>query len=168
MHRRLFFLLPDKAHTRSVVDELLQAGISVRNMHTHAARGISLDGLPAASQRQANNTAGHLEQFLWSANLLSFFVAFGIFIILAFTTGRNPWLLAPALIMLTNFLIGIRFSRLPNTHLNEFRDALAHGEILLMVDVTEDRVAEIETLVHRHHPEAAVGGVSWGTPAFGL
>ena len=43
-----------------------------------------------------------------------------------------------------------------------------HGEILLMVDVTEERVADIENLVHRHHPEATVGGVSWGTPAFGL
>jgi hypothetical protein len=168
MYRRLYFLLPDKEHTHSVVDELTREGISIRNMHTHGTRGTALDGLPAASPRQTNDAAGHLENFLWNANLISFVVAFGIFIILAITTGRNLWLLAPVVIMVANFLIGVRFARLPNTHLDEFRDALAHGEILLMVDVTEERVADIENLVHRHHPEATVGGVSWGTPAFGL
>ena len=168
MRRRLYFLLPDKEHTRSVVDELAREGISVSNMHTHGARGTALDGLPISSSRQAHDAAGHLENFLWNANLLSFIVAFGIFIVLAFTTGPNQWLFAPAILMAANFLIGIRFVRLPNTHLNEFKDALAHGEILLMVDVSEDRVAAVEKLIHHHHPEAAVGGVSWGTPAFGL
>lgn len=167
MYRRLYFLLPDKEHARSVVDELSREGISVRNMHTHGAKGTALDGLPASSPRQTNDAAGYLENFLWNANLLSFVVALGIFIILAFTTGRNPWLLAPVLIMAANFLIGVWFVRLPNTHLDEFKDALAHGEILLMVDVTEERVAEVENLIHRH-PEAVVGGVSWVTPAFGL
>lgn len=168
MHRRLYFLFPDKEHSRCVVDELTRAGISVSNMHTLGARGPALDGLPAASPRQANDAAGHLENFLCNANLLSFVVAFAIFIILAFTTGRNLWLFAPAVIMAANFLIGIPFVRLPNAHFNEFRDALAHGEILLMVDVSEDLVAAVEKLIHHNHPEAAVGGVSWGTPAFGL
>ena len=168
MHRRLYFLFPDKEHTRCVVDELAREGISVSNMHTLGARGTALDGLPASSPRQANDAAEHLENFFWNANLLSFVVAFGIFTILAFTTGRNLWLLAPVVIMAANFLIGIRFVRLPNAHLNEFKDALAHGEILLMVDVSEDRVAAVEKLIHHHHPEATVGGVSWGTPAFGL
>jgi hypothetical protein len=167
MHRRLYFLLPDKEHARSVVDELFREGISVTNMHTHGAKGTALDGLPASSPRQTNDAAGHLGNFLCSANLLSFVVALGIFIILAFTTGRNPWLLAPILIMAANFLISVGFARLPNAHLDEFKDALAHGEILLRVDVTEERVAEVENLIH-HHPEAVVGAVSWVTPAFGL
>jgi hypothetical protein len=46
-------------------------------------------------------------------------------------------------------------------HLGEFRDALAHGEVLLMVDVPRGRVSEVEDRVHRHHPEATVGGVGW-------
>jgi hypothetical protein len=168
MHRRLYFLLPDKEHTRSLVDELVAAGISIGNLYTHGARGAALDGLPASSPRQTIDAAGHLENFLWNANLLSFAVSFGIFIILAFITGPNPWLFAPVIIMAANFLVGVWFARLPNTHLDEFKDALAHGEILLMVDVTEDRVAAVEKLVHQRHPEAAVGDVSWGTPAFGL
>jgi len=168
MNRRLYFLIPDRAHALSVVDELAREGVSTGNIHTLGDRGTQLDGLPTASLRQTNDAAGHLEDFLWNANLLSFVVALGIFIVLLVTTGWNLWLLVPAAIMMANFLAGLRFTRLPNTHLDEFRDALAHGEILLMVDVTEERVADIENLVHRHHPEATVGGVSWGTPAFGL
>jgi hypothetical protein len=168
MNRRLYFLIPDRAHALSVVDELAREGVSTGNIHTLGDRGTQLDGLPTASLRQTNDAAGHLEDFLWNANLLSFVVALGIFIILAVTTEPSLWLLAPAAIMAANFLVGLRFARLPNTHLNEFRDALAHGEILLLVDLPEQRVAKIERLVHQHHPEAAVGGVCWGTPAFGL
>ena len=168
MNRRLYFLLPDRAHALSVVDELANEGIDTGNIHTLGGPGVQLDGLPAASPRQYNDSAGHLESFLWNANLISFFIALGIFFVLLATTGWNLWLLVPAVIMMANFLAGLRFTRLPNTHLDEFRDAMAHGEILLMVDVPERQVASIENLVHQHHPEATVGGVSWGAPAFGL
>ena len=168
MNRRLYFLLPDKAHALSVVDELARERISIENMHALGSKDTQLDGLPGASLRQYNDAASHLESFLWNANLLSFFVALGMFIIMLVTTGWNLWLLVPAAIMMANFLAGLRFTRLPNTHLDEFRDAMAHGEILLMVDVPEQRVADIENQVHHHHPEATVGGVGWGTPAFGL
>ena len=72
MHRRLCFLLPDKEHTRSGVDELVGEGISVRNIHTPGAKDTALDGMPAATPRQTNDAAGHLENLLWNANLLSF------------------------------------------------------------------------------------------------
>jgi hypothetical protein len=168
MKRRLYFLLPDRAHALSVVDELAHESISIENIHALGSKGTQLDGLPIASPRQFSDAASHLESFLWNANLLSFFVAIGIFMVLLFTTGWSLWLLVPAAITMANFLAGLRFTRLPNTHLDEFRDALAHGEILLMVDVPEQRVADIEDQVHHHHPEATVGGVCWGAPAFGL
>jgi hypothetical protein len=40
-------------------------------------------------------------------------------------------------------------------------DAMRHGELLLMVDVPVWRVERVEALVHKHHPEAVVGGVGW-------
>lgn len=51
--------------------------------------------------------------------------------------------------------------RVPDTHLDEFRGALSHSEVLLMVDVPKPRVAEIEKLVGRRHPETIPGGTSW-------
>ena len=168
MNRRLYFLIPDRTHALTVVDELAQEGIGTENMHALSGQSRQLDGLPGPSLRQYNDAASHLESLLWTANLISFVAALGIFFVLLVTTGWSVWLLVPAAIMMANFLAGLRFTRLPNTHLDEFRDAMAHGEILLMVDVPERQVASIENLVHQRHPEATVGGVSWGTPAFGL
>ena len=72
------------------------------------------------------------------------------------------WLLLPAAVMLISFLLGEEFTRrVPDVHLSEFRDALRHGEILLMIDVPVTKVERFEALVHRHHPEAVTGGVGW-------
>jgi hypothetical protein len=90
------------------------------------------------------------------------------FVILAILYGLTAWLLLCIAIMVATFLAGLGFTHVPNTHLDEFHDALTHGEILLMVDTGEAQIADIENRVHRHHPEATVGGVGWGTAAFGL
>jgi len=37
-----------------------------------------------------------------------------------------------------------------------------------MVDVAARQVANVEDLVHRHHPEAVVGGVGWNVDALRL
>jgi len=36
------------------------------------------------------------------------------------------------------------------------------------VDVPETEVAKVEQQVHHQHPEAAIGGVGWGSTALGL
>ena len=168
MNRRLYFLLPDRSHALSVVDELARSGIDSPHMHALADRRTRLDGLPGATRRQHRNSASSLEKFLWNTNLVSFACALSALIVLLITLGLSWWLIIPIGTLTVNFVIGLHFSNLPNTHLGEFRDALAHGEILLLVDVPESRIAEVGHLVHRRHPEAIPGGVSWGTQAFGL
>ena len=83
-------------------------------------------------------------------------------------TGLQWWLLLPVGIMTANFLLGLKVINTPNAHLGEFRDALSHGEVLLLVDVPETRVQEVGNDIHQQHPEAMIGGVGWGTQAFGL
>ena len=168
MDRRLYFLLPDRAHALLVVDELNQSGISSAQIHALGDRRTRLDGLPTSTLRQTRDSASQLEKFLWNANLVSFAVALCVFIALVLTLNWNWWLVAPVVIMVANFLAGLSFTSVPNTHLGEFQDALAHGEILLMVDVAETEVAKVERQVHHQHPEAAIGGVGWGTAALGL
>jgi len=168
MNRRLYFLLPDRMHALLVVDELNKFGISSEHIHALGDRRTRLDGLPASTSRQANDTASRLEKVLWNANLISFAVALCVLIAMVFTMNWSWWLLVPVVIMVANFLAGLRFTSIPNTHLGEFQDALSHGEILLMVDVPESQVATVEEQVHHRHPEAAIGGVGWGTAALGL
>lgn len=168
MDRRLYFLLPDRAHALQVVDELSNSGISPEHIHALGDRRTRLDGLPASTLRQDRDSASRLEKFLWNANLVSFAVALCVFIALVLTLHWSWWLLTPVVVMVGNFLAGLSFTSVPNTHLGEFQDALAHGEILLMVDVAETEVAKVEQQVHHQHPEAAIGGVGWGNAALGL
>jgi len=168
MNRRLYFLLPDRQHALSVVEELVEGGIETNHIHTLGDRRTRLDGLPNTPSRRKNESASGLEKLLWNGNLVSFALALSSFIALLIITGPSWWLLLPLAIMAANFLAGLYFTSLPNTHLGEFRDALGHGEILLMVDVPESQVAQVGNQVHHQHPEATVGGVGWGTEAFGL
>jgi hypothetical protein len=168
MNRRLYFLLPDRSHALSVVDELAHSDIDSLHLHALADQRTRLDGLPGATRRQYQDSATRLEKILWNANLISFACALSALIALLITLGLSWWLVIPIGTLVVNFVIGLHFSSIPNTHLGEFRDALAHGEILLLVDVPESRVAEVENQVHRGHPEAIPGGVGWGTQAFGL
>ena len=168
MDRRLYFLLPDRAHALIVVEELNSSGISSERIHALGDRRTRLDGLPTSTLRQASNTASRLEKILWNANLVSFAVALCVFIALVFTVTWNWWLAAPIIVMVANFRAGLSFSSVPNTHLGEFKDARAHGEVLLMVDVADTEVAQVEEQVHHQHPEATIGGVGWGSAALGL
>ena len=59
MNRRLYFLIPDRAHALSVVDELASEGIGTGNMHALGGQGKQLDGLPGTSSRQYNDAAAH-------------------------------------------------------------------------------------------------------------
>ena len=52
MRRRLYFLLPDVASTRQVVDDLLVARIEARRLHVLARRDMDLQDLPEASVLQ--------------------------------------------------------------------------------------------------------------------
>ena len=164
MKRRLYFLLPDLDHTRAVVEELQQRDIDRRHLHVLAAGNTDLGGLPAASPAQRRDVGRRLERGLWYGNLALFTLALLALIVLVAGGVAWGWWLLPLAVMIGTYEAGWQFvHRVPNVHLDEFHDALEHGEILLMVDVEPRRVAEIGALVHRHHPEAVPGGVGWST-----
>jgi hypothetical protein len=162
MKRRLYFLLPDAAHARAVVNELMASGIRYNAMHVVAKPGLETGDLPVATSRQREDIGGRLETAVWDGNLALFFAALlalaGLFLLEVHWT----WLLVPVAVMLATFTAGLVFTaRIPNVHLSEFTDAIHHGELLLMVDVPVWQVSYVESLVHRHHPEAVAGGVGW-------
>lgn len=162
MKRRLYFLLPDTSHARSAVKDLEASGIDLDALHVIARPGTDLDGLPVATGRQRRDLGERLETALWDGNLGVFFIALVALLVMTLMQLAWYWLLIPAAFMLVSFAAGVVFtSHVPNVHLSEFRDAVRHGEILLMVDVPVVDVEQVETLVHRHHPEAVAGGVGW-------
>jgi hypothetical protein len=168
MYRRLYFLVPGRPHAVSVIKDLSRQGITQEQIHAVADRRTRIDGLPRHSDRQNNDAEGRLEKALWKGNLISFALAFGCLTFLLMSRNLNWWLLLPTSVMAANFIAGLKFSNISSVHLGEFRDALAHGEILLLVDVPENRVADVERSMHRHHPEAEIGAAGWNSEALGV
>ena len=169
MLRRLYFLFPDEVHARHAVDMLYDgAGVDARHIHAMANDEGKLQRLPTTTREQKSNAAGALERRLWNANLGLFFAALLVFVI-ALSASSTGWVVVSLAIMLATFVGGLLFTtRIPNTHLDNFRDALAHGEVLLMVDVPQERIHKVEHFVHHHYPEAVNGGSSWTVDAMGL
>ena len=168
LYRRLFFLFPTTHHARRVTDELVQAGVGGKHIHAVARQGVDLGSLPGATAGQRTDAAGRIAAVAWNTNLVLFAVA-GLALLASFFTD-SLWMGLGALVLMgATFLGGAWFAvRVPDVHLDEFREAMAHGEIVLMIDVPPKRVAEIEDLVHRHHPEANVGGVGWTIDGVGI
>lgn len=167
MLRRLYFLFPDENHTQKLVDELTSWNIPKSRIHA-ISRGDKTGNLPAATERQKNDTAYHIEKILWCSNLILFGLALTILVVSLFN-AEWLWFGLAITVMLITFFIGQQFvMRIPDDHLSEFTDALSHGEILLMVDVPLHRVTEIKGYVQHQYPEATGGGASWTMDAFGL
>lgn len=168
LRRRLYFVVPDKEQALRLLNDLEQLGVSREHIHALARDGVDLAGLPPATPQQKMDAGGRLEQRLWKANLALFFLAL-LGLLVAFYHGSVAGAVVALAVMITTFAAGALFALfVPDAHLDEFRGALAHGELLLMVDVPKARVAEIEGHVYRHHPEVSPGGSGWTIEGLGI
>jgi len=168
MKRRLYFLFSDTGQARTAVADLVGIGVDPGHMHVLARPGVDLSGLPPATERQRRDILKRLEMTIWNGNLALFGIAFaGLFLAAVF--GSVIGVLLAAAVMIASFVSGALFTlRLPTTHLDEFHEAIRHGELLLMVDVSRDCVEDVEELMRRRHPEAVTGGSVWTPDAFGV
>jgi hypothetical protein len=161
MERRLYFTFPLPAQARRAVRELVDSGVPRTAIHVVARDAGVLDDLPRATPAERGDLVWTLERLYWTANLAVFFAALVAFLGAAYA-GRWVFAAAAAVGMAVTFVTGERFAAaLPHAHLDELRVPLRHGEVVVMVDVSPDRVRGVEQLLSRLHPEVGVGGVGW-------
>ena len=168
MKRRLYFLFSDTGQARTAVADLDGLGIDPGHMHVLARPGTDLSGMPPATERQRRDILKRMENTLWGGNLVLFGIAFaGLFLAAVF--GSVIGMVLAVAVMIASVVGGALFvMRLPTIHLDEFHEAIRHGELLLMVDVSRDCVDDVEELMRRRHPEAVTGGSVWTPDAFGV
>ena len=165
MYLRLYFLLPDEQRCKQVINTLLNNGVSRKKIRAHQ-RNTGKQNIGDAWQRI--HRAEQLEAVAWRADLVIFFLAL-LALAVSLWMGSILWSIVSSVILVASFLLGDLFAEfVPRVHLGEFEHALSHGEVLLMVDVDHDRVAEIEQLVHNKHPAAIPGGSSWTIQSLGM
>ena len=168
LYRRLYFVIPDESQAVQVVADLNAGGVERQHIHAIAGKGVMLTKLPPANARQLHDTAWRIERAWWTGNLSLFFLAL-LGLVFSIAQGAPAGAVISVAFMVLTFVAGALFAlRVPDTHLDEFRGALSHGEVLLMVDVPRSRVAGVEEIVSRRHPEAVPGGTGWTIGALGI
>ena len=161
MFRRLHFLLPNQQLAKSVVEELNSLGINNKQIHAYAEHSLPIGYLPPVTKNQAHDKNLQLENLFWKGNLFVFFVSFAVCMVSLIIANYTLALMCAA-VMLISFSIGNFFARhIPHVHLYQFADALSHNELILMVDVDDEKLAMVEKNIHRHHPAVIEGGSCW-------
>jgi hypothetical protein len=170
MRRRVYWLLPDLASARRTMDDLLLARIEERHIHFVARDGVDMAGLHEANLLQTSDIvrAAQLGLVVGAASGAVIGVLTEAFFPLF---GESPqWTVAAVLAMVgaplgawTASMVG---ASVPSHRLQRFQQAIASGQLLLMVDVPRWRLGEIEDRLAAEHPEARLEGIEPNIPAF--
>ncbi len=169
MRRRLYFVLPDLGSAIRTANDLLLARIEDGHMHFLAKRGMSLGQLHEANFFQKTD--------LWHSMRLGFMLGgavgmvAGIYMYLTPPEGTQLQLITVLIATVVGAMFGAWAASMigistPNVSLKRFEAELKEGHVLLMVDVTKERVEEIKELVHSNHPEASDHGLEPSIPVF--
>jgi hypothetical protein len=158
--RRIYFLAPDTAVARSIIDELLLERVEARHIHIVAHARIPLDDLPEASFFQKSDFFPALEQGLALGGVTGLLAGL---VAVALPTGLVLGGAAVLAITLAGAGVGGLMSSMvgisaDSRRIEEFQSAIERGELLVMIDVPRERVEEIQTIIMKHHPEAECEG----------
>ncbi|HMA87981.1 MAG TPA: DUF1269 domain-containing protein [Burkholderiales bacterium] len=167
--RRLYFMVPEVATGKKVVDELLLAHIEWKHIHVLAKRGTPLEDLPEASFWQKSDIIPAMLRAVPMGG------GTGILCGLAALALEPHLVVAGGAVLLASSLAGVGVGvwlggmvglNVGNTRLTGFQEAIERGELLVIVDVPRDRVEEITARIKRTHPEAHPEGTEPRVPAF--
>ena len=169
MRRRLYYVMPDLASARKIMDDLLLARLEERHIHFLAKRGTPMDGLHEANVLQKTDLVHGAQLGLVLGALLG--CTAGALLVTFVLTADN-WqiitVLGSTLIgaFLGTWISSMVGSSVPNSRLKQFEPLIEEGKILLMADVPEHKIDEIKALLGERHPEALDRGVDPHIPAF--
>lgn len=168
--RRIYFLVPDIAIAKRIVDDLLLARIEERHLHVIAKRGTELEDLPEANMMQKSDFVPAVERGLalgGSAGALAGLVAVAL-PPAASTVIAGGILLASTLVgagvgAWAGSMIGVSTG---NSRIKQFEAAIEAGQLLVLADVPTNRVEEIEARIKAHLPQVEIEGTEPIIPAF--
>ena len=158
--RRIYFLVPDIETTHLIVDELRSKGIEDRHMHVLAKRDTALEDMPEASVFEKTDFIPALERGAAlgaTTGLLAGLVALRF---AGFAIAGGPVLG----LLLFGATIGTMASGLAglqtgNSRVKQYEEAIEKGELLVMVDISKERIDEISKIIVKHHPTAEFEGI---------
>ena len=169
MRRRLYFVLPDVASARSMLNEMLLARIEVKHIHFLSRRDTLPEDLPEANVLQKTDIVHGAQMGIGIGGIVG--AVAGALVVFFPPEGVTLKLFTILVVAIAGALFGawassMVASSVPNSRLKGFQRDMEAGKVLMMVDVPMSRVQEISELVSSKHPEAASGGFEPTIPAF--
>lgn len=167
--KRTYFLVPDVAATRRLVDELLLAHVEARHIHVVAKRGTPLEGLPEANLLQKSDFVPAVQRGIvmgGATGILVGVAALALRLIAPPVAGGIMLASALAGAGVGSWLGGMVGMNIGNTRLRRFEPAIARGAVLVIADVAPGRVDDIEARVRQHIPDARIEGIEPLVPPF--
>ncbi len=157
--RRLYFMLPNVAVTRSVVDELRNEGIPEKHLHAVAGATVDMEGLPEAGMLQKSEFTHGIEAGVALGGVAG--ILGGLLAVTFPPAGLVVGGAAIAAMGLAGAGLGAVVSGLvakdvPSQEIEAFEAGIMKGWILLLVDVPKDEVDRWSELIQVHHPEAKI------------
>ncbi len=152
MKRRLYYLLPDHSTARNIVNELLLARIPFKQMHIMAKDDSEMSDLPAASMLQTSDIVRAMELGLVIGGITGTCagIAFSLISVTLFSTGGLILICALAGAIIGSWAAGMIGINVPSTRLKSFTSKIDNGELLMMVDISKDKINEVSELVTSH------------------
>ena len=169
MRRRMYYVIPDLASARRMMDDLLLARVGERHIHFLARPGTPMDGLHECNVLQKTDLVHGAQTGLIVGALLG---CIGGWLLVMFVLTEAHWqiatvigtsVLGAVLGMWVSSMVG---SAIPNSRLKQFQALIDQGRILCMIDVPEHNVERVKTLLGERHPEAQDRGLDPHIPVF--
>ncbi len=167
--KRICFLSPDVAHTERLVDLLLKRDIAKDHIYVVTNQEVAAGTLPGAGPDSTDFLPAYVRGVSIGGvvGLLAGLTAVA-FPPIGFVFGGGAVLVSTlAAAGLGGLMSGIAGAAFANSRLNEFKEAIAAGQLLVMVDLPPNRVTEIELAIRQADPSIQLMGVEPPTPVFG-
>jgi hypothetical protein len=169
MRRRMYYVMPDLASARRIMDDLLLARIEERHIHFLAKPDTPMDGLHEANVMQRTDLVHGAQLGLVVGALLG---CAGGGLLVTYVLTDTHWQIATVIgasilgALLGTWVSSMVGSALPNSRLQHFETLIDQGCILLMIDVPEYKVERVKALLGERHPEAQDRGLDPHIPVF--
>lgn len=166
MRNRNYFMLPDVASARAMLDQLLLARVEERYIHFLAKPDTLPADMPEATLFQRTDLVHGTEVGI-GIGAVSGVLACALMLVVPLAKVETQ-VMAFALCGFGGALLGAWMAAraataIPNSHLEQYISAINQGQVLLMLDLPPGRSREIREMIARQYPpKAAVEqGVLW-------
>ena len=164
---KIYFLLPNAGCAAMLVNDLRAMDIDDDHLHVIAKHDTELENLPEASLEAETDMVPAIKRGA------AYGGATGLLAGLAAAAFPPAGIVLGGGALLGSTLAGATFGAwassmigisAPNSHLREYEEAIERGEVLMLVEVEEDRVEPVTETVRRHFPEVSIEGLESPVP----